>query len=444
MQHLNESVSGAGRRLAQAAWLAHMQRENLESLILTRQDSSPHACCQRANLLIHTQFVDAYKQLSHHMVLYSEFLVALRNKPHLLAVCLDAGDRLQLPEMQSILQAVYSGILGSCLLNEDEQLMMSLLKRLIEVQVLRAANPRKMLRHKSSFSWLYKSFCEQLGRLFLTSSLYEPILQLLTDDEVFLDIDPAKALIRFTPEIQLKKFGQPNTPEFEKKVKEHRRFIIQKLVGHVKRFLNGIQSSFSTFPPFLSQLLRSIFRKMTEAGCMESKDVYIVCVDILFTLFICPAIVDPEPMGVIDMPISYIARFNLMQVAQIIQSLALWKWEEISPHLMDLYGEFERDIVSRVVESLLESFDESQGGDSAPADPPVRLSVLLTADQLQHLVDWLRTVSSQGILDKVSKSNISVVPVFGICKILALLTVIGFILVKEGPGPVQIKDQNLL
>ena len=55
-----------------------MQRGNLEGLVLSRQDYTPHACCQRANLLCQAQFVDAYKQLSHHMVSYSEFLVALR------------------------------------------------------------------------------------------------------------------------------------------------------------------------------------------------------------------------------------------------------------------------------------------------------------------------------------------------------------------------------
>jgi hypothetical protein len=400
-------VSAAGRRLAQAAWVAHMQRENLDSMVLTRQDSSPHACCQRANLLMHTQFVDAYKQLSHQMVLYSEFLRELRGKPRLLAVCLHAGDRLQLPDMQSILEAVFSGALGSCILREDEQLMMSLLKKLIDVQVLTAANPRKLLHQKNSFSWLYKSFCEQFGRLFLTSALYDPILQLLTDEEIFLDIDPSKALIRFTPDVQLRKFGQPGTPDFERKVKEHRRFIIQKLVGHVKRFLHGIQSNFLSFPAYMSHLVRCLFKKMTESGLMESKDIYIICVDILFTLFICQAIVHPEPMGVIDVPISYTARFNLMQVAQIIQCLALWKWEEINPLMMDLYGEFDKDVVSRLVESVLDSIDEDENNcvgavAAAPHNSTARLSVLLTADHLQHVVDWLRVISAQGFLDKVS------------------------------------------
>ncbi len=384
-----------------------MQRENLDSMVLTRQDSSPHACCQRANLLMHTQFVDAYKQLSHQMVLYSEFLRELRGKPRLLAVCLHAGDRLQLPDMQSILEAVFSGALGSCILREDEQLMMSLLKKLIDVQVLTAANPRKLLHQKNSFSWLYKSFCEQFGRLFLTSALYDPILQLLTDEEIFLDIDPSKALIRFTPDVQLRKFGQPGTPDFERKVKEHRRFIIQKLVGHVKRFLHGIQSNFLSFPAYMSHLVRCLFKKMTESGLMESKDIYIICVDILFTLFICQAIVHPEPMGVIDVPISYTARFNLMQVAQIIQCLALWKWEEINPLMMDLYGEFDKDVVSRLVESVLDSIDEDEENNcvgavaAAPHNSTARLSVLLTADHLQHVVDWLRVISAQGFLDKV-------------------------------------------
>jgi hypothetical protein len=40
---------------------------------------------------------------------------------------------------------------------------------------------------------------EQLfsAKLFLTSALYEPILGLLSDDEIFLDIDPSKTVIRW-------------------------------------------------------------------------------------------------------------------------------------------------------------------------------------------------------------------------------------------------------
>ena len=381
-----------------------MQRENLEGLILSRQDYSPNYCCQRANLLLQTQFVDAYKLLSHHMVSYSEFLVAIRNRPNLLAICLAAGDKASHPNMQVIIDSVFSGLLGSCLLNEDERLMMEVLKKLVDIQLISAANPRKMLRHGScSLSRLYKAFSEQLfsSKLFLTSALYEPILQLLTDDEVFLDIDPSKAAIRFPAEERLRRFGLPGTEEYDRNLKAHRQYIIGKLVAHAKRFITGIQRNFQRFPPHLASIMRYLFLKMTEASNMETKDIYAVCVDMIFTLFICPAIVDPEPMGIIDMPISYIARFNLMQVAQILQVLALWKWEEINPQLMDLYSEFDRQSASKLVENVLESFVDPPASGFDSSQDSFRLAVLLTADQLQEMVEWLRKLSSQSAVDQV-------------------------------------------
>lgn len=308
--------------------------------------------------------------------------------------------------MPGVVDSIFSGILGSCLLAEDEKLMMEVLKKLVDIQLLPAANPRKLLRHGNcSLSRLYKAFSEQLfsSKLFLTSALYEPILGLLTDDEMFLDIDPSKAVIRFPAEERLKRFGQPGTEDYERKLKIHRAGIIRKLASHASHFITGIQRNFDRFPPHLASIMRYLFRRMKESPQMEMKDVYAVCVDLLFTLFICPAIVDPEPMGIIDMPISYIARFNLMQVAQIIQVLALWKWEEISPQLMDLYSEFDRQSVSRLVEKVLESCVEPPADSLDGANQNFRLAVLLTADQLQGILDWLKRLGEQDRVDKVTQ-----------------------------------------
>ena len=52
-----------------------------------------------------------------------------------------------------------------------------------------------------------------------------------------------------------------------------------------------------------------------SSGHAEPREVNAVCVDVIFYLFICPAMVDPNPVGIIDTPISYIARSNLMQVS---------------------------------------------------------------------------------------------------------------------------------
>ena len=132
LQTLNESVAGAGRRLAQAAWTASQQRHNLEGLVLSRAGSTPQHSCQRANLLQQTQFTDAYKQLSHHMVSYSEFLAGMRARPALLAVCLAAGDRLGLPGMEDTVMTVFSSLLGSCVTPDDEALLVTTLNKLVE------------------------------------------------------------------------------------------------------------------------------------------------------------------------------------------------------------------------------------------------------------------------------------------------------------------------
>jgi len=393
LQQLNESLAGAGRRLGQAAWTTSMQRDNLEGLVMSRGDSTPQHACQVANLLHQTPFTDAYKQLSHHMVSYSEFLASLRNNPNLVAECLAHGDKLNLSYMSEIVMIVFSSLLGSCVLPEDETILVKILHKLVEMQLLEAANPRKLLRHgTSSFSRLYRSFSDQLfsSRLFLTSALYEPILSLLTEDEIFLDIDPAKAVIRFPPQERLRRFGAEGSEGYEAALGRHRQTIIAKLAGHANRFILGIKDNFHCLPSFLSNLVRTIFTCM-EAQGKESKEIWAVCTDVLFNSFICPAIVDPEPKGIIDMPISYRARFNLMQVAQILQVLALWKWEEINPHHKDLYRQFDENLVPGLLESILSQDRDEVRRDVAGLETS-RMAVLITADQIQNITEWLQAV----------------------------------------------------
>ena len=104
--------------------------------------------------------------------------------------------------MSGVISIVFGGLYGSCMLVEEEGLVLRILHHLMKSQVVgggAGSNPRKLMRKNNcAFSRLYKSFNERLfsAKLFLTSALYEPILSLLSDDEVFLDIDPSKAIIR--------------------------------------------------------------------------------------------------------------------------------------------------------------------------------------------------------------------------------------------------------
>jgi len=76
--------------------------------------------------------------------------------------------------------------------------------------------------------------------------------------------------------------------------------------------------------------------------CVFSLQVNAICTDLVFTYFICPAIVNPEPYGITDAPISYVSRFNLIQVAKILQMLAMTKYEDVDNKVSDLYNLFEK------------------------------------------------------------------------------------------------------
>ena len=178
----------------------------------TANETLPTIVCLRANLLDQTSFQDAYKHLTHQEILYAEFLLNLRSKPKLLATCLMLADSSNNQEkMSTIISTVFSGLYGSCLLAEDERLLLRLLHHLMKLQLSTSPNPRKLLRQGNcAFSRLYKAFSEELfsAKLFLTSALHDPILKLLSDDEVFLDVDPAKVVIRFAPAERDRRFGK--------------------------------------------------------------------------------------------------------------------------------------------------------------------------------------------------------------------------------------------
>lgn len=45
----------------QLAWICSQQRQNLNSLIISRPDTGPTECCHKANTLENTRFVEAHK-----------------------------------------------------------------------------------------------------------------------------------------------------------------------------------------------------------------------------------------------------------------------------------------------------------------------------------------------------------------------------------------------
>jgi hypothetical protein len=62
-------ISGSSR-LAQLAWVTAQQRDNLNRLIVAHPDCTPAICCQKANTLDNTVFVDGYKVLGFQVIYF--------------------------------------------------------------------------------------------------------------------------------------------------------------------------------------------------------------------------------------------------------------------------------------------------------------------------------------------------------------------------------------
>ncbi|GIY73054.1 GTPase-activating protein and VPS9 domain-containing protein 1, partial [Caerostris extrusa] len=351
LQTLNEKVMKTAENLYHLSWIARQQRQTLDNLLLSHADSNLASCYHRSNTVETVNFIDSYKQLGINDCSYSEFLQQLRENPKLLASCLNYGEKIDISTMHSIVNIIMAAIYGNCILPEDEVHALVLLKELMALQLAVSDNPRRLLRHGScAFSRVYKIFSECLfsAKIFLTAALHEPIMHLLMADDLFLDIDPSKAAVRFHPQERLRHFGKRRHPEYA--------------------------ASLQQYP-----------------------------------------IVDPESYGITDIPISYIARFNLMQVAQILQVLAMSKWEEIDPKLMDLYGKFEKDCMSSLLDLILEGSTSDSPADLVNQFQDLnRSAVLITESELHSLVSFLRSIeteTSDPILKKTLYAMINHLPV---------------------------------
>ncbi|XP_018045878.1 PREDICTED: GTPase-activating protein and VPS9 domain-containing protein 1 isoform X2 [Atta colombica] len=401
LQTLNERVLYVSSQLAQQAWITAQQRVNLNRLIVARPDCTPASCCLRANALENSHFIDAYKYLRYQACLsYGEFLGALRKSPKLLASCLVEGDRAIPESMQTIVQCLAAGLYGSCILPEDKSLVLQLLRHLMLLQIIPSDNPRRLLRHGTcAFSRFYSIFHESLfsAKLFLTAALHNPIVQLLMEDEMFLDIDPDKAPIRFPPAERLKKFGKEGTAEYQAKLQRYRLWTVNSLYRITQRFIINIRETIHCFPTSVCWLVRQMAGLLSKNGNVDPKEVHAMCTDLVFTYFICPAIVNPEPYGITDAPISYVARFNLMQVGQILQMLSLQKYQSIDNKVIDLYKKFEKDSVSSIIDSMLDGATEELEEEPMIIDNNKfqglsRSAALFTESELNSLITFLNTI----------------------------------------------------
>lgn len=143
---------------------------------------------------------------------------------------------------------------------------------------------RLLQQGSCTFATLYRIFHDGLAsaRLFLIACLRNPIINLIANIDIYLDIDFNKMLIRwaifafsrtyllnwiivrFSQQEKLQKFGIEGTPEYNEKVLEYRKWVVKKLVDTTNSFISSLQEHVHCFPETLNWLISQIAHMMSK------------------------------------------------------------------------------------------------------------------------------------------------------------------------------------
>lgn len=480
IKSLNEKISNTCDQIFHVSWILRQQRLTLYDHIYCKKDTST---CDKANLIEQATFIDAYKALNNDSNI-TELLSHIRNNPDLMAQCLILTDK---PTCEHAAQILMSSVYGNAILHEDYLLTLRLLRNLIDKQLFTDEDPRRLLRSKSTaFSSVFNTFTESLleAKLFLNSTLSNSILHVLGEDEFMLEIDPNKAAIRFaaqerhrqssnanlpSPQVSpqhnnsssnpstvsnnsnsnvnnanhTSQHQQTKLPEFTSNTKLYKTYVTNRLVSFTAKFIEGIRDNIHCLPPSLLWIIKYVYQQLSKEARLTDRQVRTVCSDLLFSSFICPAILYPDYYGVTDAYISPNGRFNLAQVAQIIQWLAVTNYEReieeeplinidqanviaspasssstplnppkpssksnvaspvptvnpiIAPRLNDIYSKFPSDCVSSILDYVLNNTcDIDQAVDSVANCKDVsRTCFLITESELSLLISFLESTT---------------------------------------------------
>ena len=276
ISNLNAEILSSCERLYHLSWITRQQWK-----IVQRVRASPEDCSQAVNRLDSANFVDASRHLGYLESKYWDFLRGLRENPVLVASTLAYADKINLDTSQ-LIRLLLNSLYGNCLLPQDENYVLLLMKNLMELKVAGDEDPGKFFQHhRNSFTSLFGILVESLfsTKLYLTAALHAPIMQVLSEDSLLKKRLPLKCT----------------------------------------KFVENLESKLYCFPQSLRWLVCQFSNILSASGKVNEKDVRSMVLKLLFDFLVCPAIIRPEQFGITsDVQISEIALQNLQQIASCL------------------------------------------------------------------------------------------------------------------------------
>ncbi|EDO43362.1 predicted protein, partial [Nematostella vectensis] len=345
---LNSEVQATCEKLFHVSWITSQQWRNLGRL-----QAYPSKSSYATSLLDCARFMDAYNSLGYLESKYGEFLKGLRENPTLVASTLAFADSVNM-DMKQVLRLILNSLYGNCLLPEDENHVLVLMKSLIELQILKSDKPQEFFRSPRnwSFTIIFSVLIESLfsAKLYLTAALHTQILQVLGNDSR----------------------------------------IQAKLPYICTLFVQSLEEKLYCFPSSLRWLVCQLYNTLKTKGKMSDREAKSMVSELLFNYLVCPAIINPEPYGInSDMQVSKVARLNLQQISSLLCKKCASPWQgQLNQRYSseDLFGSLDTHCISSFIDAIL------RGASNMPDFPAertipclARSSVLITENELRAL-----------------------------------------------------------
>lgn len=333
-----------------------------------------------------------------------KMLIFLQKSPYLLAQCMSIADRINqvIPSQNdTIIHIICDSFYGSLLNTKDIEMILSILQQLIQLQIVNHESPRRMLRpSSSSFARLYQRLHSSLSsaKLFLLASLHQPIMSVLIEDQK-MELNGSQY-----NDSQVQDLVSNNVYSEE---------ILERLYVLTNRFVKSLSDNWLLFPSPISWLIQKVCFSFKQANFQE-EETYMILTDMIFTNFIIPAVVSPNLYGITDLQIDPVAQFNLIQIGQILQKLALNKYQPVEPKLKKLFDRFDENAIPNLITQLMPHdygvFHQNLCASlfSAGQTNIQRDKLLISRTELNLLLDFLRIVieNDSSIINSKSKKEL--------------------------------------
>lgn len=389
----------------QVAWICARQRQVMHNLILAKPESGLSALCQRIDLLENCYFIDIYhcKFVEYPQIIaLIEMLNFLYDKPAIIAYALSLADKngTSKARIDSTINFVVNGLYRSGIYPKDVEMIIKMLQIQIKIQIAKSDNPRRLLRSGSStFTRLFQKYYESsfASKIFLKTILFDPVMAVLMDDEMKFEIDANKIISVQNQTENAEMFGEPTSADYMDNLKQYRRTAIDRLHMHVSNFIKSFSDNWCLYPATLRWLYQSMNHFLQRVE-LSKENIHIIMTDLIFTNFICPAILSPNIHGIIDAPLSDNARFNLIQIGQVIRMLALMEIQPVEDKLHELYAKFDKHCLRNLIDQLdYETFESNyeSNSDAYSNNLPSSTIVIATYGELITLVNMIAAVNEQ-------------------------------------------------